>query len=153
MTLFKVLFALFIIIPLIEISLIIQVGKLAGVFNTIALIVFTAALGVALLKTQGISTLSKVQHQMDNSQLPAQEMIEGVMLLFTGALLLTPGFFTDVIGFLILIPGLRIKLASHLLQNAIVTHTQRYKKGDQGTVIEGEYHEVRHQGQLDEKDQ
>ncbi|MEM6998431.1 MAG: FxsA family protein [Pseudomonadota bacterium] len=144
---FKLLFALFILIPLIEISLIIQVGQIIGAFHTIVLIVFTAVVGAGLLKIQGTSTLSRVQQQLEQGQLPAQELIEGVMLLLAGALLLTPGFFTDVIGFLILTPHIRSLFAVNLLKYILVDRVNRYKSED-GTVIEGEYHEVRHHSHL-----
>lgn len=145
---FKFLFALFIIIPLIEITLIIQVGQIIGAFHTIVLIVFTAALGVGLLKIQGTSTFSRVQQQLDQGQLPAQDLIEGVMLLLAGALLLTPGFFTDVIGFLILTPNIRSLFATNLLKHILVKQVNSYRS-ENGTIIEGEYHEINQHSQID----
>ena len=86
-----ILFLLFLLVPLVEIYFLIKVGNIIGAVPTIALVVFTALLGAMLLRFQ----------------LPALEMLEGVLLVFAGALLLTPGFVTDAIGFLFLVPPLR----------------------------------------------
>jgi len=120
--LFRILFILFLTIPLIEITILIEIGQMFGIGYTIALVIGTAALGAALLRHQGVSTLAKVQMSMNQGQLPAIEMIEGLMLLVAGALLLTPGFFTDVFGFLVCIPALRQRFAQHLLANFIQSH-------------------------------
>ncbi len=95
---------LFIGIPLVEIYLLIEVGGIIGVFPTVLMVVFTAVLGVTLIRIQGFSTLQKAQMNMNHGQLPAIEMLEGVMLFFAAICLLMPGFFTDTIGFLLLIP-------------------------------------------------
>ena len=89
---FKILFFMFLVIPLIEIAILIEIGKVFGVAYTIILVIGTAALGAALLRQQGLSTIAKVQMNMDQGNLPATELIEGLMLLVAGALLLTPGF-------------------------------------------------------------
>ena len=78
-----------------------------GALNTVGLVVGTAILGAYLLKRQGLSTLARVQDTMARGEIPAIEMMEGIILLITGALLLTPGFFTDILGFLGLIPMIR----------------------------------------------
>ncbi len=93
-SLFKILFLLFIFVPLIEIYLLIEIGAHIGAMPTIALIIFTAVLGVFLLRLQGLMTLAKVRHSMDQGELPAAALLEGLMLLIAAALLLTPGFFT-----------------------------------------------------------
>ncbi len=115
MPIFRILFLLFLTIPLIEIYLLIQVGEVIGALPTIFMVVFTAVLGVALLRWQGLVTLTRVQVAMARGELPAVAMIEGVFLLVAGALLLTPGFFTDAIGFVLLIPLIRQSLAQSLL--------------------------------------
>lgn len=104
---FRTLLVLFIVVPLIEIYLLIKVGGLIGTLPTVGLVVFTAVLGTLLLRWQGLATLGRVQASLGAGQLPAIEMMEGVVLLLCGALLLTPGFFTDTIGFLCLITPLR----------------------------------------------
>ncbi len=115
---FQLGIALFILMPLIEIYLFIKIGTEIGALSTILLIVFTAVVGVALLRHQGLSTLQNVQRQMQQGQIPAVGLLEGIMLFFAGALLLTPGFFTDTIGFIILIPAIRKKLALWVLENS-----------------------------------
>lgn len=107
---FKLLLALFIVVPLVEIYLLVKIGGLIGALPTIALVVFTAVLGTLLLRWQGLATLGRVQANLAAGQLPALEMLEGVVLLLCGVLLLTPGFFTDVLGFLCLITPLRQRL-------------------------------------------
>ena len=101
------LFLLFILVPLVEIYFLIQVGSVIGAIPTIGLVVFTALLGAMLLRFQGMTTLQRTRMSMAAGQVPALEMLEGVLLLFSGVLLLTPGFFTDAIGFAFLIPPLR----------------------------------------------
>lgn len=137
---FKLLFILFLTIPLIEITILIEVGKIVGAAYTIVLVIGTAALGAALLRQQGLSTLMKVQTSMDQGNLPATELIEGLMLLVAGALLLTPGFFTDIFGFLILIPALRHHIAQTFLLNFIQSRINT-QQSDSGNIIEGEHWE------------
>lgn len=136
---FRILFILFLIVPLIEIAILIEIGKVFGAAYTIALVVGTAALGAALFRQQGLSTLAKVQLSLNEGDLPATELIEGLMLLIAGALLLTPGFFTDVFGFLVLIPPLRNKIARSLLINFLQTHIVNVRKTDSGRIIEAEH--------------
>lgn len=138
---FKILFLLFLIVPLIEIAILIQIGQVIGAGPTILLVIVTAAIGAGLFRQQGLSTLSRVQTQLDEGHLPARELLEGVMLLIAGAMLLTPGFFTDVFGFLILVPGIRARLAANLLANFIASRVS-VRETEGGTIIEGEYREV-----------
>lgn len=99
---------IFIAIPVIEIALFIQVGGLIGLWPTLAIVVATAILGTHLVRGQGLSTLSKLQSNFSILQDPTEALVHGAMILFAGALLLTPGFFTDAIGFLLLTPAFRI---------------------------------------------
>ena len=101
------LFIFFLLVPPLEIYLFITVGSWIGPATTVLMVVVTAILGVYLLRLQGFSTLQRVRAALDRGQLPAAEMLEGVVLLVAGVLLVTPGFFTDSLGFLALIPGLR----------------------------------------------
>lgn len=101
------LLLLFILVPLIEIYLLIKVGSVIGAFPTVLVVVLTAVVGTLLLKQQGLATLMRFQQKTMQGGLPAQEMAEGLALAFGGALLLTPGFVTDIIGFLCLIPFTR----------------------------------------------
>jgi UPF0716 protein FxsA len=104
---FQLLFLLFLAIPLVEIYLLIKVGGIIGPLPTVFLVVFTAVLGAWMLRIQGFSTLARVRTTLNQGGIPALEMLEGAVLLVSGALLLTPGFFTDTIGFLCLIPAIR----------------------------------------------
>jgi len=131
---------MFLAIPLIEIAILLEIGKVVGVAYTIILVIGTAALGAALLRQQGLSTIAKVQMNMDQGNLPATELIEGLMLLVAGALLLTPGFFTDVFGFLVLIPALRRRIAQTFLANFIQSQID-IRQTNVGNTIEGEHWE------------
>ena len=107
---------LFIVLPILEMWLLIEVGGEIGAFNTVALVLLTAMIGFALLRYQGLATLQRAQQRMANGQMPAKEMAEGMCLAVGGALLLTPGFLTDCFGFFCLIPGLRKLLIGGVLK-------------------------------------
>ncbi len=98
---------LFIAFPLIELYFIIVVGGMIGAFWTVMLIILTAVIGMNLLRFQGMSTLTRAQRNMSQGQVPAMEMMEGVALAFAGLMLIIPGFITDFIGVLFLIPASR----------------------------------------------
>ena len=141
----KFLFLLFLLVPLAEIYLLIQVGSVIGAWPTIALVVGTALLGAALVRSQGFSTIARVRAQLDRNELPALEIFEGLFLLVAGALLLTPGFFTDAIGFACLTPPLRRALIRHFLSSGMVTGQVEtiHRPGDrQGRIIDGEYRDI-----------
>jgi len=91
----------------IEIALLIEVGSIIGTANTIAVILLTAIIGAYMVKHEGLGVMYRIQQSMNQGIFPAEEMINGMMILVSGALLLTPGFFTDVIGFLMVIPVTR----------------------------------------------
>jgi len=109
------LLLLFVVMPVMEMWLLIEVGGQIGALATIALVLLTAMVGLALLRKQGFATLMKANRKMAEGQLPAEEMAEGIFLAIGGALLLTPGFVTDSIGFACLLPGVR-----HLLIGGVV---------------------------------
>ncbi|MBF0471382.1 MAG: FxsA family protein [Gammaproteobacteria bacterium] len=149
----RLLAPLFIIIPIIEIYLLIAVGSVIGALPTILLIFLTAIVGVTLLRQQGIVTLQRFQQAMVEGQLPSTVIIEGVILIICGAFLLTPGFFTDTIGFLGLISPIREAVAQrvasrlnlNILSSGFQSHTSsgfgasgRPASPQRGKVIEGE---------------
>ncbi len=117
---FRILLTLFFLIPLIEIYLLIKVGSWLGAWATVLLVVLTAVLGAFLLRQQGLATLERVRKSIAQGQVPAIEMLEGAMLIVGGALLLTPGFFTDAIGFICLIPALRRKVIVWAIDRGLV---------------------------------
>lgn len=145
---FRLLFVLFLLIPLIEIFFLIQVGQVIGAGWTIFLVVATAVIGAFLLRLQGFQTLHRAQSAMSRGQLPAVEMLEGLCLLVSGALLLTPGFFTDTVGFLLLVPPVRRALIAQMLKNSQLIFSRRgsaqfYRRSQSSSrydsdIIEGE---------------
>ena len=114
---FPVITIIFLIVPVLEIYLLIEVGQVIGALWTAFLVVLTAVIGVRLLKIQGISTLTRAQEKMQTGQAPAQEMLEGIGLVVAGAFLLTPGFFTDTVGFILLFPPARVWLVRKVVTN------------------------------------
>lgn len=112
------LLLLFILIPLLEIWLFILLGGFIGIYLTLLIILLTAVLGTFLVKKQGIYVLKEIQNKFNELKNPAEPIAHGAMILFAGALLLTPGFFTDTIGFLLLFPKTR-KVAFFWLKNKL----------------------------------
>lgn len=146
------LFFLFVAVPIIEIALFIQVGDLIGLFPTLLIVIATAALGTWLVRGQGLAALSTLRNQVNNFQNPTQQLAHGAMILFAGALLLTPGFFTDGFGFLLLVPRFRdfafdylkerITTSASSRQDFVHPNTARYhKERTSDVIIEGEFHE------------
>lgn len=111
---------LFIALPIIELVVLIEVGSAIGALNTIGLVLLTAIIGAALLKKQGLATLTRANQRINSGEIPAREMAEGLILAFGGALLLTPGFITDAVGFLCLLPGSRHWLVSQAMKRMVV---------------------------------
>ncbi len=109
------LYLFFLLVPLVEIYVLIQVGSAIGALPTVVLVVLTAVIGVSLLRSQGLRTWMRAQEQLARGVLPAGELLEGMMLMLAGAFLLTPGFVTDTLGFLLLVPAVRTKLIRHLM--------------------------------------
>ncbi|HHY0354921.1 TPA: FxsA family protein [Vibrio cholerae] len=148
---FPILLFLFIAVPVIEIALFIQVGGVLGVWPTIALVLLTAIVGASLVRSQGLQTLLTVQQRLAQGQLPAQQILEGVMLAVAGVLLLTPGFFTDILGMLVLLPAPRAYFAKQLMSCVVVGNIHASGAGFEqpnpfhdranpnGTTYEGEF--------------
>lgn len=109
---FRFLFLLFIIIPIIEITLLMQIGGMIGVWPTIAVVIVTAWLGAKNVRQQGLATMQSVQTKMAQGEMPSTEIVTGVMLLVAGVLLVTPGFVTDIFGLLLLVPQVRKALGA-----------------------------------------
>ena len=132
--------ALFILIPIIEISLFIEIGSIIGSFYTIMLIFITAIVGVFFVRQQGISTFQKLTSQLQNLETPVQTMFEGLVILISGILLITPGFFTDALGFLGLIPFTRI-IFIKLVASYILSRYGKQSNQNKNT-IEGEFIDI-----------
>ena len=119
----RFLVALFIGVPIVEMLILIEVGGLIGALPTVGLVMLTATLGVWLLRREGLATMRRVQTRISRAEIPETELLEGAMLLVGGALLLTPGFVTDAIGFVCLIPMLRRPVARFLLARVMARVT------------------------------
>ena len=117
---FPIFFVLFLVIPIIEIYLLIKVGEQIGALLTIFFVVLTAVIGAGLLRQQGLSTLARFQKNLSNGKIPAQELVEGILLAVGGALLMTPGFVTDTMGFLCLLPFSRKYIADNIIKRSSV---------------------------------
>lgn len=114
-----ILILIFVGVPVLEIAIFIQAGEIVGLWPTLAGIVATAIIGGALIRAQGLATIARARQSLDRGQAPVHEVFTGICLLLAGALLLTPGFLTDSIGFLLLIPPFRRVLGAWLL-NALM---------------------------------
>lgn len=147
----RFLLLLFILVPIAEMWLLIKVGGAIGAWPTIGLVLLTAIIGLALLRRQGFATLMRGRQKMESGEIPAQEMLEGVVLAVSGALLLTPGFFTDLLGFLGLLPVSRRWLVGRLMGRADIVSAYAARQGyhqagsaghraPRKTPLEGEYH-------------
>ncbi len=160
------LFLLFLAIPVAEIAIFIQVDSLIGLWPTLGGIVLTAVIGAALVRAQGLAALGRAQAQIEKNAVPVNEVFTAACLLIAGAMLLTPGFLTDTIGFLLLIPALRNRVGRSMLGlfsrgGRFTMYTAgpgaqrgpgpRGPYGRGGSVIDGEYETVDPDPQTDRK--
>jgi UPF0716 protein FxsA len=113
-----VLVLLFLVVPLAELYVIIQVGQAFGALNTIALLILISAAGAWLVKREGMSVWRRFQRQIESGAVPGKEIADGVMVLFAGALLMSPGFLTDVVGIALLLPPVRAVVRGVLMRQA-----------------------------------
>jgi UPF0716 protein FxsA len=116
MKIFRVLFIAIIVMSFLELYVLIAVGSILGAFLTILLIIASAGLGSYLLKEQGIATWQRFQETLARQEVPAYELMEGFLILIGGALLLTPGFITDAVGLICLLPSLRKTIISYIMK-------------------------------------
>ncbi|MFL2856698.1 MAG: FxsA family protein [Pseudohongiellaceae bacterium] len=152
----RFLLLVFIVIPLVEMMLLFEVANVIGGLSTVGLVVLTAVIGIQILKRQGISTLLRAQHRLQSGELPAQEIVEGMMLAGAGALLLTPGFITDTLGFIFLTGPLRRPIAECIIRSEMVkfmgsgaggggfqfwSRQSNSRDSKHGNIYEGEYSE------------
>ncbi|MCL1113810.1 FxsA family protein [Shewanella basaltis] len=122
---FFILLLIFVLIPVVELNVLIEVASAIGSWTTVGLVLFTAVVGVSLVRSQGLSTLMTVQQKLARGEAPGQEIVEGMMLAAAGVLLLIPGFVTDFIGLILLTPFTRAPIAKFLykrMQLRMVTH-------------------------------
>ncbi|MCF6314828.1 MAG: FxsA family protein [Marinosulfonomonas sp.] len=141
------LFLLFVAVPLIEIALFIKLGGFLGLWNTLAIVVATAFLGTWLVRTQGVAAMNQVRGSFSEMRDPTEPLANGAMILFAGALLLTPGFFTDAVGFLLLFPPFRAAAFKYAksrikVQTFTTGAPPPQRQNPSSNVIDGEYTEI-----------
>lgn len=148
------LFLAFVVVPIVEIGLFLQVGSYIGVPATLGLIILTAIAGTMLVRSQGIDVIRKVQSSADRGEMPVSALAQGLFVLIAGVLLLTPGFATDTLGFALLIPPVRELIGAKiwkLIEPNVVTststqwsstHTNGGRTHPGGTVIDAEAVEI-----------
>ncbi|MFT6927591.1 MAG: UPF0716 protein FxsA [Psychromonas sp.] len=148
---FAKLFLTMVSVSLLELYVLIKVGGFLGAWPTVALVVISALVGSALVRSQGLQVLRQFQERIAQGESPGQQLIEGFMLLVTGVLLVTPGFVTDFLGLLILQPTIRSMVAKYLLANVKLnsamsggfyqssSRTTFGDKKEDGNIIEGEF--------------
>lgn len=154
------LFLAFLMVPLIEIALFIQIGGLIGLWPTLAIVVLTAILGTSLVRSQGRLAMGQLRSSFQTLSDPAEPLAHGAMILFAGALLLTPGFFTDGVGFALLMPPVRMAVIRYLGKRITVAQFEmgsmhqrsaghdprhphhRHHPGGSGDVIDGDFEDV-----------
>lgn len=146
------LFLAFVVVPIVEIAVFLQVGSYIGVPATLGLIILTAIAGTMLVRSQGIDVIRKVQDSTNRGEMPVAALAQGLFVLIAGVLLLTPGFATDTLGFALLIPPVRELIGAKLwklIEPNVVTSTQwssTHTRGNPnrpgGTVIDIEAVEI-----------
>lgn len=156
--------AIFVAMPIIEIAVFIQAGDLIGLWPTIGIVILTAIIGTSLMRAQGLQTLAKAQSQMDHGEMPIGPLFDGICILVAGVLLLTPGFVTDTIGFLLLIPPLRQLIGARVIMKLVRSgniragfQTRGFRAGGfdtagsshrpgTGPIIDGDFEDVSQDG-------
>ncbi|MFP5318723.1 MAG: FxsA family protein [Acidimicrobiia bacterium] len=120
-----VLFLLFLVLPIVELAVIIQVGQVIGVLNTIALLLLVSVIGSWLVKREGLGVWRRFRHQMETGHVPGKEVADGMMIMLAGALLISPGFVTDCVGILLLLPPVRAAIRGTVLRR-LAMRVQRF---------------------------
>lgn len=144
------LFFAFLAVPLIEIALFIQVGGLIGLWPTLLIVVLTAIAGTALVRSQGSKALSDMRQSFSELSDPTEHLAHGAMILVSGALLLTPGFFTDAVGFALLVPAVRLFVMRKVRERVTVQsftmgqgpHSTHSRPRPDDRVIDGDFEDV-----------
>ena len=143
------LFLILLAVPVIEIALFIEVGGFLGTWPTVGIVILTALAGSIMLRRQGVQALANVQARLAQGEAPGKLLADGVMIVFAAALLLTPGFFTDGVGFLLLVPGVRIWLFGLILRNIKFDKVEINVSGPGGArqeswgqTVDGEFEDI-----------
>ena len=145
-----ILLLVFVGFPILEVSVFISVGSLIGLWPTLATIIATAIVGAFLLKKQGLAALYNAQENINNGRLPVEELFDGLFLIVSGLLLVTPGFVTDGVGFILFLPQFRL-LLKRFISNVLIARTTArvYTNTDHikptksnNPIIDGEFEEI-----------
>ena len=142
------LFVLFVAVPIIEIALFIQVGGWLGLWPTLGIVILTAFLGTYLVRSQGIAAMGNIKSNLNELRDPTESLAHGAMILVSGVLLLTPGFFTDAVGFALLAPPIRLAIFKFIkarvkVQSFVQTNPHyEQRRSASSDVIDGEFTEV-----------
>ena len=126
----------FIIVPLLELAVIIQVGQGLGVLPTIGLLLVVSIVGAWLVKFQGLGVMNRIRRQLAAGQMPTDELVNGVLILVAGALMLTPGFITDAVGLSLLFPPSRAVVRRFLAQRFRASVITGPGSGPDGVIID-----------------
>ena len=116
----------FLVVPIIELVVIIQVGQVIGAWYTVALLVAISVVGAWLVKREGLGVIRRFRRQLEAGSIPGREIVDGVLILFAGALLLTPGFLTDLFGIMLLVPPVRAVIRTAVLRRFSIS--DRYRR-------------------------
>ena len=133
---FARLFLIFTSVSLLEIFVLVKVGGFLGAFPTVLLVILTAMVGARFVRSQGVQLINELQQRLALGEMPSVQLIEGIMLLITGVLLVTPGFVTDITGLLLLQPTIRKKIATLILTNSKF-QSNVFMSGQQGFSQQG----------------
>lgn len=141
------LFLAFLAVPLIEITLFIKIGGAIGLGWTLVTVIITAILGTYFVRSQGVATIGRLQSSFSDMKDPTEPLVHGAMILFAGALLLTPGFFTDFVGFSLMVPQIRTFMFNAMRKRVKVSGFKVHGQPPQGfeqssDVIEGEFEDL-----------
>ena len=136
------LFAAFVLVPLIEIALFIQVGGWLTLWPTLAIVLLTGVIGTILVRRQGLRVLADLRQGLATARDPLSPLAHGALILFAGALLLTPGFFTDAVGFALLVPVVRRGLIAAIAARMTVVMSPSGQRHAATDVVDGEWVDV-----------
>lgn len=134
---FARLFLLFVTLPLLDLFVLLRVGTALGFWPTVGLVVLTGAIGAALARAQGLRTIGRIQSELAAGRIPAEQLADGAMILLAAALLVTPGFLTDIVGVALLIPPIRRvfrKALERQFKKAVVITQVRINDGEHGAA-------------------
>lgn len=137
-----ILLLIIVSVPIVELMLLIEVGRYIGAVYTVGLVILTAAIGVTLVRLQGLSAMQRAQASLDENRLPVGAAADGVFLLFAGGLLLFPGFITDAIGLLLLIPVVRRRLGIAIWRALEARGAVRWGMARDEEVIDAEFEDL-----------